>query len=145
MSFRLPRLAQFRLLSEVHFAFGGALIGGATGVVLAAVTLLVAPGAIVADPAFIAHYRRIATGAGVGWVGGLFWCALLAMNARLRQPPPPTSALMRATWVAAGSSVVADTAALYAGVPERWALPAAIVVATLAARRLVATAARRRA
>jgi hypothetical protein len=143
MSFRLPRLAELRLLSEIHFAFGGALIGGVTGLGLAAAALVVAPRAVVADPGFVAHYRRIATGAGVGWIGGLFWCGLLAMNARRHQPPPPTPVLMRATWIAAGSSVVAEAAALYAGVPEGWAVPAALVVATLAARLVVTAGVRR--
>jgi hypothetical protein len=143
MNASLSRLVPIRLLSQIHFAFGGALIGGGAGIVLAAVSLFVAPHHVLTHPAFIDPYRRIATGAGVGWVGGLFWCALLILYARRHQPSPPSSALMRATWIAAGSSVVTDVAALYAGLAEGWAMTVALVAATLAARVWVTAAARR--
>jgi hypothetical protein len=68
---------------------------------------------------------------------------LLALYARRHQPSPPSSALMRATWIAAGSSVVTDVAALYAGLAEGWAMTVALVAATLAARVWVTAAARR--
>jgi len=138
MSLRLPRLALLRLVSEIHFAFGGALVGGLTGLLLAVLPLLIAPHGIVAEPAFIAHYRRLATGAGVGWVGGLFWCVLLAMNAHRHSPPPPAAVLMRATWLAAGTALVAEAAALFAGLTQGWAAALALVAATLTARALVA-------
>ncbi len=143
MTLRLPRPALLRLASEVHFAFGGALVGGLTGLLLAMLPLLVAPHGLVAEPAFITHYRRLATGAGVGWVGGLFWCALLAANARRHSPPRPAAVLMRATWLAAGTALAAEAAALFAGLAEGWAAGLALVAATLAARALVAVPSRR--
>jgi hypothetical protein len=143
MSPTLPRLAPIRLLSQIHFAFGGALIGGGAGIVLAAVSFFVAPHHILTHPAFISPYRRLATGAGVGWVGGLFWCALLVLYARKHQPLPPSSALMLATWIAAGSSVVTDVVALYAGLAEGWAVALSLIAATFAARAWVTAAARR--
>jgi hypothetical protein len=140
MRFRAPRLAA-RLLADVHFAFGGALIGGVAGFALAALPLLVAPRTAAAPP-LVAHYRRLATGVGVGWVGGLLWCALLARNAHRRAPLPTAAALMRATWLAAGTAVVAEAAALFAGLAEGWAVALALAAATLAARARVAVASR---
>ncbi len=142
MSLRLPRLARLRFLSEIHFAFGGALVGGLTGLALGAAALVVAPHHVVPDPAFIAHYRRIAAGVGVGWIGGLLWCWLLAMNARRHQPPPSMACLMRATWLAAATLVVTDAAALFAGLAEGWAVTLALVSATFAARAWVTASTR---
>ena len=143
MRLRLPRLVPTRVLSEVHFAFGGALIAAAAGLALAAVGLLLEPHGVPPADALFSHYRRLATGGGMGWVGGLLWCGLLALNARRHRPPPPASALMRATWFAAAASVLTEAAALVSGLPAPWAVLAALLVGTLAARRWVAVAARR--
>jgi hypothetical protein len=129
-----------RLLGEVNFALGAALIMALAGTVVSLATppLRLFP---TASPP-VRWFIRGATGFGLGWWVGLVWSIGLAFHARRYQPPAPLPALTRATWIAAALIAAATLTALYLRLPFAGSAGAGVIVATLAARMMVSRAAR---
>ncbi len=130
-----------RILAEVKFAFGAALIMAAAGAALAfgmpPIRLLPT------DAAAVRLFVQGSVGFGLGWWGGLFWSTALVFYARRIRPLPPLGAMTVATWVAGAILAAAALALRAAGASVVLSIGAGIVVATVAARLVVARAARR--
>ncbi len=134
--FRRPRL-----LAEVRFAFGAALVMAAAGI---AVAFGMPPMRVLpSDAPAVRAFVQAAVGFGLGWWGGLFWGAMLGMYARGFRPLPPVPALMPATWLAAVlvAGIALATRALGGSVIA--SIGAGVVAGTLAARLLVGRASRK--
>ena len=142
MSFLSRALAwRPRFLAELTFVFAGALVMGAAGIVVAALAppLRPMPSASVS----LAWFVRCAIGFGLGWWGGVLWCLLLALRARRLQPQPALSWLLRATWAGALMLAAGVGAGLALGLTFLPSFLVALVLATLAARRVAGLGARR--
>jgi hypothetical protein len=141
MSFWRRTLRRPRLFDEVSFALGGALVwAGAVMLAVATMQVVRAP-----EAGARVWFEASAQGFGLGWLGGLFWCALLALQARQHEPVPAVAALMRGTWLAALAGLAAAALVASSGVGVLWAVLAGVVVATAAGRVwLVVVAARSR-
>ncbi len=130
-----------RLLAEVRFAFGAALVMAAAGT---AVAFSMPPIRVLpSDAPAVRAFVQAAVGFGLGWWGGLFWGAMLAMYARGFRPLPPVDALMPATWVGCALVAGAALAARELGASVIVSIGAGVVSGTVAARLLVARAARK--
>ncbi|MDD5564261.1 MAG: hypothetical protein PHQ91_11155 [Thermoanaerobaculaceae bacterium] len=130
-----------RILGEVRFAFGAALIMGVAG---AAVAFGMPPLRLLATDTPAARlFVQGSVGFGLGWWGGLFWSTALVFHARRFRPLPPLAAMTTATWVA--GTLLAATALVLraAGATVVLSIGAGVVAATVAARLVVARAARR--
>jgi hypothetical protein len=134
--FRRPRM-----LAEIKYAFGAALVMAAAGTAVAfgmpPIRLLPTEG-----PA-VRAFVQAAVGFGLGWWGGLFWATALVFYARGFRPAPPVGALMPSTWVAATLVAAASLAARELGASVILSIGAGVVVGTVAARLVVGRAARR--
>ena len=130
-----------RLVSEVSFALGAALVMGFAGVVVAAWTPPLRPFPWAAPP--VRWFLHAAVGFGLGWWGGLMWSVGLIFHARRFQPPPPLPALMRATWLGAALFAALTLAVHTLGASAFLSVCGGAVACTLAARLLVTNAARR--
>ena len=130
-----------RALSEVKFAFGGALIMAVAGAALAfgmpPIRLL--PG----DAPAVRLFVQGSVGFGLGWWGGLFWSTALVFYARRSRPLPPLGAMTVATWVGGGILTATSLALRAGGASVVVSIGAGVVAATVAARLAVARAARR--
>jgi hypothetical protein len=130
-----------RLFDEASFALGGALIwAGAATAVVAIMQVTRAP-----EAGANAWFEAGAQAFGFGWLGGLFWCSLLALQARSRKPTPPVAALPRATWLAVLVGLLVLTVLFRLGVSVGWAVAGCVVAATVVGRAWVATVAAREA
>ena len=130
-----------RILAEVRFAFGAALIMAVAGAALAFGMPPVRP--LPTDALATRLFVQGSVGFGLGWWGGLFWSTALVFHARRFRPLPPLAAMTNATWVA-GALLAATALALRAGgASVVLSIGAGIVVATVAARLVVARAAHR--
>jgi hypothetical protein len=129
-----------RLLGEVNFALGAAVIMALAGTVVSLATPPLRAFPTASPP--VRWFIRGATGFGLGWWAGLVWSIGLAFYARRYQPPPPLPALTRATWVAAALIAAATLIALYLGLSFSGSAGVGVIVATLAARTTVSHAAR---
>jgi len=130
-----------RLVNEVSFALGAAVVMGLAGVVVAAWTPPLRPFPWAAPP--VRWFLHAAVGFGLGWWGGLMWSVGLIFHARRFQPPPPLPALMRATWLAAALFAALTLAVHTLGASAFLSVCGGAVACTLAARALVTNAARR--
>ncbi len=130
-----------RMLAEVRFAFGAALIMAVAGAALAfgmpPIRLL--PTDAPATRLFV----QGSVGFGLGWWGGLFWSIALVFYARRIRPLPPLASLTIANWVAGAILAAASLALRAGGASVVLSVGTAIVVATVAARLVVARAAHR--
>lgn len=130
-----------RILAEVRFAFGAALIMALAGAALAfgmpPIRLL--PTDAPATRLFV----QGSVGFGLGWWGGLFWSTALVFYARRIRPLPPLGAMTLATWVAAATLAATSLALRAGGASVVLGIGAGLVVATVAARLVVARAAHR--
>jgi hypothetical protein len=143
MSILRRLLVRPRLLAEVRFVFGGALVGAAAGLVLAVLFLPPSLPGFQTSPLLARWVRAIAPGFGYGWWGGLLWSTFLALAARRSDPPAPVDSLGPATWVAASVAVVAGALSRWFAVRQVWGVLAGIGFGTLAARGWIARAAAR--
>lgn len=130
-----------RMLGEVSFVFGAALIMALAGAALAfgmpPIRLL--PTDAPATRLFV----QGSVGFGLGWWGGLFWSTALVFYARRVPLLPPLGAMRLATWVAAAILAAASLALRAGGASVVLSIGAGLVVATVAARLVVARAANR--
>jgi hypothetical protein len=134
-------LSRPRLVSEVSFALGAAVVMGVAGAVVAIGTPPLRPFHWASAP--VRWFLHAAVGFGLGWWGGLMWSIGLAFHARRFQPPPPLPALMRSTWLAAGLFAAVTLAAYTLGATPFLSICGGAVACTLAARAVVTSAARR--
>ncbi len=134
--FKRPRLA-----SELSYALGAAVVMGVAGAAVASVTPPLRPSPW-ASP-LVRWFLDAGIGFGLGWWGGLVWSIGLAFHARRFQPPPPTSTLMRATWLAAALFAAITVAAHELGASGLVSVGGGAVGCTLAARAMVTGAAGR--
>jgi hypothetical protein len=130
-----------RMLAEVRFAFGGALIMAVAGAALAfgMPPIRVLPNDAEATRLFV----QGSVGFGLGWWGGLCWSTALVFYARRIRPLPPLGAMTTATWVAAAILVAASLGLRAGRASAVVSIGAGLVVATVAARLVVARAAHR--
>jgi len=130
-----------RLLAEIRFAFGAALVMAAAGT---AVAFGMPPIRLLpSDAPAVRWFVQAAVGFGLGWWGGLFWGTALVFYARRFRPLPPVAALMPATWLA-GTVVAGVTLAARAfDASVILSIGAGVVVGTVAARLAVTRAARK--
>jgi hypothetical protein len=138
--FKRP-LGRPRVLSEVSFALGAAVVMGGAGALVALATPPLRPVPWASPP--VRLLLHAAVGFGLGWWGGLMWSIGLAFHARRFQPPPPLAALMRATWLAAALFAATTLAAHTLGASALLSIGGGVVTCTLAARAIVTNAARR--
>jgi len=129
-----------RVLSEVSFALGAAVVMGAAGAVVAVMTPPLRPFPWTSSP--MRWFVQAAVGFGLGWWGGLMWSIGLAFHARRFQPPPPLAALMRATWLAAVLFAAVTLAAHAFGASALLSVGGGVIACTLAARAVVTNAGR---
>jgi len=129
-----------RVLSEVSFALGAAVVMGAAGAVVAVMTPPLRPFPWTSSP--MRWFVQAAVGFGLGWWGGLMWSIGLVFHARRFQPPPPLATLMRATWFAAALFAAFTVGAHACGASALLSLGGGVIVCTLAARALVTNAGR---
>ncbi len=134
--FKRPRLA-----SEVSFALGAAVVMGFAGALVALGTPSLRPFPWASRP--LQLFLDAGIGFGLAWWGGLMWSVGLAFHARRFQPPPPTGALMRATWLAAALFAVVALGAHDLGASGLASVGGGAVICTLAARAVVTSAAGR--
>jgi len=128
-----------RLFDEASYALGGALIWAAAATaVVTAMHFTRAP-----EAGAKVWFEASARGFGFGWLGGLFWCFLLALQARRHEPAPPVTTLPGATWIAVLLGLMLLMVLLQAGVSVLWAAAAGVLGATVAARVWLATLAAR--
>jgi hypothetical protein len=130
-----------RVLGEVSFALGAAVVMGVAGTVVALATPPLRPFPWASPP--MRWFLQAGIGFGLGWWGGLMWSIGLAFHARRFQPPPPLPALMRATWLAAALFAATTLAAHLLGASALLSIGGGAVACTLAARTAVTSAARR--
>jgi hypothetical protein len=138
--FKRP-LRRPRVLGEVSFALGAAVVMGGAGTVVALATPPLRPFPWASPPMRL--FLQAGIGFGLGWWGGLMWSVGLAFHARRFAPPPPLPALMRATWLAAALFAAITLAAHFSGASALLAIGGGVVACTLAARAVVTSAARR--
>ncbi|MFH1177943.1 MAG: hypothetical protein V1750_11095 [Acidobacteriota bacterium] len=136
-------LARPRLVDELRFVLSGALVGAAAGLALALLALPPQGGAFATAPPGARWFLAIAPGAGGGWWGGLVWSVLLSLAGRRQTPPAPVASLLPATAWAASVLVAVSGAARLAHLHPGWGAAAGLALAALAARLLLAQAARR--
>ncbi len=130
-----------RLLAEVRFAFGAALVMAAAGT---AVAFGMPPVRLLpSDHPAVRAFVQAAVGFGLGWWGGLFWGTALVFYARRFRPLPPVASLMPATWLACVLLAAAALAARELGGSVIVSILAGVLVGTAAARLLVSRAARK--
>jgi hypothetical protein len=142
MSLFARSLSRPRVLGEVSFALGAAVVMGGAGALVALATPPLRPFPWASPP--LRLFLQAGVGFGLGWWGGLIWSVGLAFHARRFAPPPPLPALMRATWLAAGLFAAVTLAVHLSGASALLAIGGGAVACTLAARALVTNAARRR-
>jgi hypothetical protein len=130
-----------RMVGEVSFALGAAVVMGLAGVVVVTWTPPLRPFPSASPP--VRWFLHAAVGFGLGWWGGLMWSVGLIFHARRFQPPPPLPALMRATWLAAALFAALTVAVRTLGASAFLSVCGGAVACTLAARVLVTNAARR--
>ena len=140
MSFFNRPLRRPRVLSEVSFALGAAVVMGAAGALVALMTPPLRPFPWASSP--MRWFVQAAVGFGLGWWGGLIWSIGLAFHARRFQPPPPLATLMRATWLAAALFAATTLAAHAFGASALLSVGGGVIACTLAARAFVTNAAR---
>lgn len=133
------RLARTRIVSEVKFALGGALIGAAAGSVPGLLAAIAAPPPTKMEP-WVAAVIATARGIGFGWWGGLLWSIALAILARRASPPPPVAMLLRSAWVAATATVLGALLAHVLSQPLVRGVLGGVIVGSLAAGCLLARA-----
>ena len=130
-----------RLLSEVRFALGAALVMAVAGAALAfgmpPIRLLPT------DAPAVRLFVQGAVGFGLGWWGGLFWGTGLVFYARGFTPPSPLGALMVATWLAGAVVATTALAARAFGASVILSICFGVVVGTIGARCVVSHAARK--
>ncbi len=130
-----------RLLAEVKFAFGAALVMAAAGT---AVAFGMPPFRLVpSEHPAVRAFVQASVGFGLGWWGGLFWATGLVFYARRFRPAPSVGALMPATWVACVVVAGGALAARGLGASAIVSIGAGLVAGTVAARLLVNRAARK--
>ena len=134
--FRRPRV-----LSEVRFALGAALVMAVAGTALA---FAMPPIRLLpTDALAVRLFVQAAVGFGLGWWGGLFWAIALVFYARGFSPPPPLDVLMLATWLAGAVVAATAVAARAFGASVIISIGAGVVVGTTGARLFVSHAARK--
>jgi len=127
-----------RILAEIRFVVGAALIGALAGVVLAAVALPPDDPGVPTAPTVSRWLHATAPAVGFGWWGALIWSVALAAHARRYEPPVATTLLSQAAWIAAGLTVAGGAAGRLFGVRPGWGVLAGVVLGSLAARAWVA-------
>jgi len=127
-----------RILDEIRFVVGAALIGALAGALVAAVALPPDDPGVPTAPSVSRWLHATAPAVGFGWWGGLIWSVALAAHARRYEPAPTIARLARAAWIAAGITVAGGTAARLLGQKPGWGVLAGIVLGSLAARLWVA-------
>lgn len=130
-----------RVLSEVRFALGAALVMAVAG---AALAFGMPPIRLVpTDAPAVRLFVQAAVGFGLGWWGGLFWGTALVFYARGCSPPPPLGSLMPATWLAGVLVAATALAARAFGASVILSIGTGVVVGTTGARCVVSRAARK--
>ncbi|MGE5235350.1 MAG: hypothetical protein ACM3O7_03245 [Acidobacteriota bacterium] len=135
--------ARPRLLAEIRFVFGAALIGAAAGLALALLLLPPSRPGFPTSPVLARWVHAIAPGFAYGWWGGLLWSSFMALSARRATPSPPVSSLPIGVWIAATFTVVGGAASRWITFPPTWGILAGLLAGTLAARLWLAHAAAR--
>jgi hypothetical protein len=129
----VPRsIRGFRFFSELSYVLGGAVAWGAAGAGLGLLWWFLPP--VAGTDRSHGLFQSTATAFGLGWWGGIFWCTVLAIQARQMAPPPAVGMLATPTWLAAGAGLAISAIALLAGLGAAWSIGVAIVAATLVAR-----------
>jgi hypothetical protein len=114
----VPRsIRGFRFFSELSYVLGGAVAWGAAGAGLGLLWWFLPP--VAGTDRSHGLFQSTATAFGLGWWGGIFWCTVLAIQARQ---------------LAAGAGLAISAIALLAGLGAAWSIGVAIVAATLVAR-----------
>jgi hypothetical protein len=127
-----------RILDEIRFVVGAALIGALAGALVAAFALPPGDAGIPTAPFVSRWLHATAPAIGFGWWGALIWSVALAAHARRYQPPVTIARLARAAWLAAGLTVVGGLCARLLGQRPGWGVLAGIVIGSLVARFLAA-------
>jgi hypothetical protein len=127
-----------RILAEIRFVVGAALIGALAGALLAAVALPPDDPGVPTAPAVSRWLHATAPAVGFGWWGALVWSVSLAAHARRHEPPVTIARLAQAAWIAAGLTVTGGAAGRLLGVRPGWGVLAGVVLGSLAARLWVA-------
>ncbi len=129
----LRRLRGARILAEVRFVLGGAIVWGAAGF-LVGLALAWRAGAATS----LAWVTAVSRGFAFGWWGGVLWCTLLALTARSGAGSAPLPRLVRATWVGAALTAAVTVAVVLLGRPPLAGALVGATAATVAARIMVA-------
>jgi hypothetical protein len=127
-----------RILAEVRFVVGAALIGALAGALVAAAALPPDDPGVATAPTVSRWLHATAPAIGFGWWGGLIWSVALAAHARRYQPAVTVSRLDQAAWITAGLTVLGGAGARLLGVRAGWGVLAGVVLGSLAARTWVA-------
>jgi hypothetical protein len=127
-----------RIVAEIRFVVGAALIGALAGALLAAVALPPDDPGVPTAPTVSRWLHATAPAIGFGWWGGLIWSVALAAHARRYQGETTISRLGQAAWVAAGVTVLGGAGARLLGVRAGWGVLAGVVLGSLVARTWVA-------
>jgi hypothetical protein len=127
-----------RILDEMRFVVGTALLGALAGALIAAVALPPEDPGVPTAPAVSRWLHATAPAIGFGWWGALIWSVALAAHARRYQPPVTIARLARAAWIAAGTAVAGGACARLLGARVGWRVLGGVVLGSLAARLWVA-------
>jgi hypothetical protein len=127
-----------RILAEVRFVVGAALVGALVGALVAAVALPPDDPGVPSAPTVSRWLHATAPAIGFGWWGGLIWSVALAAHARRYGPAVTISRLDQSAWIAAGLTVLGGTGARILGLRAGWGVLAGVVLGSLVARTWVA-------
>jgi hypothetical protein len=127
-----------RIVAEIRFVVGAALIGALAGALLAAVALPPDDPGVPTAPTVSRWLHATAPAVGFGWWGGLIWSVALAAHARRYESAVTVLRLGQAAWIAAGLTVLGGTGARLFSVRAGWGVLAGVVLGSLAARVWVA-------
>ncbi len=127
-----------RIVAEIRFVVGAALIGALAGALLAAVALPPDDPGVPTAPAVSRWLHATAPAVGFGWWGALIWSVALAAHARRYDPAVTVLRLDQAAWIAAGLTVAGGAGAHLLGVRAGWGVLAGVVLGSFAARLWVA-------
>jgi hypothetical protein len=127
-----------RIVAEIRFVVGAALIGALAGALLAAVALPPDDPGVPTAPTVSRWLHATAPAIGFGWWGGLIWSVALAAHARRYQGTATVSRLGQAAWITAALTVLGGAGARLVGVRAGWGVLAGVVFGSLVARAWVA-------
>jgi hypothetical protein len=127
-----------RIIAEIRFVVGAALIGALAGALTAAVALPPDDPGVPTAPTVSRWLHATAPAIAFGWWGGLIWSVALAAHARRYPPAVTVTRLGQAAWIAAALTVLGGAGAHLFGVRAGWGVLAGIVLGSLAARTWVA-------